>query len=84
MKSSKNLIKKIHANRSLTIDELCQQCPEVSKTVLHEIVTKRLGSQKLCMHWVLKILTDDHKINRVDAAQAFLERYKDQGEDVRK
>jgi hypothetical protein len=27
-----------HADRRLTIEELHQQCPEVSRTVLHEIV----------------------------------------------
>jgi hypothetical protein len=38
----------IYADRRLTIDELHQQCPEVSRTLLHEIVTKRLGYWKLC------------------------------------
>jgi hypothetical protein len=34
----------IRADRPLTIDGLHQKCPEVSRTVLHKIVTKRLGN----------------------------------------
>ena len=51
----------IHAERHLTIDE---QSPEVSKTV-HETVKSRLGYLKLCVRWVLKMLSEDHKQNRV-------------------
>jgi hypothetical protein len=58
----------IHADRRLTIDELHQQCPGVSRTVLHDIVTKILGYQKLGTCWVPKMLTDNHKKNQVDVA----------------
>jgi histone-lysine N-methyltransferase SETMAR len=71
----------IRADRRLTIEELHQQCPEVSRTVLHETVTERLRYRKLCARWVPKMLTDDQKKNRVAAAQAFLARYEDQGDD---
>jgi hypothetical protein len=71
----------ICADRRLTIDEPHQECPEVSRTVLHVIVTKRLVCQKLCARWVLKMLTDNHEKNQVAAVQAFLARYKDQGND---
>jgi uncharacterized phage-like protein YoqJ len=67
----------IRADRRLTIDKRHQQCPEVSRTVLHEVITKRLGYQKLWACWVAKMLTDDHKKNRVAAAQAFLAHYED-------
>jgi hypothetical protein len=53
----------ICADRRLTIDELHQQCPEVSRTVLHETVTKILGYRKLCVRRLPKMLTDDHKKN---------------------
>jgi alpha-D-ribose 1-methylphosphonate 5-triphosphate synthase subunit PhnH len=42
----------ICVDRCLTIDELHQQYPEASRTVLHKTVTKRLGYRKLCMHCV--------------------------------
>jgi hypothetical protein len=70
----------IHADKRLTINELHQQCPEVSRTVLHEIFTKRLGHWKLCTRWVSKMLKDDHKKNGVAAGQAFLACYGDQGD----
>jgi hypothetical protein len=71
----------IHVDRRLTIDELHQQCSEVSGTVPHEIVTKRLGYRKLCTRWVLKMLTDSHKKSRVALVQAFLAHYEDQSDD---
>jgi hypothetical protein len=37
----------VHADRRLTIDELHQQCSKVSRTVLHKLVTKRLGYWEL-------------------------------------
>jgi hypothetical protein len=72
----------ICADRRLTIHELHQQCLEVSRTVFHEIVTKRLGYQKLCTCWVLKMLTDDHKKNQAAATQTLLTHYEDQGDDI--
>jgi hypothetical protein len=68
----------ICADRRLTTDELHQQCPEVSRTVFHETVTKRLGYQKLCIRWVSKMLTDYHKKYCVAMVQAFLACYEDQ------
>ena len=51
----------IRANRRVTVRELYQIIPEVSKTTIHEAVTEKLGHGKLCARWVPKILTDDHK-----------------------
>jgi hypothetical protein len=60
------IIQKIYENicadRCLTNDEH-HHCPEVSRTILHETVTKRLGYRKLFVRWVPKMLTDDHKKN---------------------
>ena len=52
----------ICANRHMTIRELQHIIPKVSKTTIHEAVTKKLGYRKLCACWVPKMLTDDHKI----------------------
>jgi hypothetical protein len=52
----------ICADRRLTIDELPQQCSEVSRIVLHEIVTKRLGYWKLCAHWVCRMIMTVHTL----------------------
>ncbi|GBN07697.1 hypothetical protein AVEN_249463-1 [Araneus ventricosus] len=52
---------KIRENRRFTIRMLFDEFPEISKTVLHAIVTNRLNYRKLCSRWVPKILTDFHK-----------------------
>ncbi|GBM96163.1 hypothetical protein AVEN_23256-1 [Araneus ventricosus] len=52
---------KIRENRRFTIRMLFDEFPQISKTVLHEIVTNRLNYRKLCSRWVPKILTDVHK-----------------------
>jgi transposase len=46
----KKIDENIRADRRLTIYELYEHCPEMLRTVLHEIVTKRLGYRKLCAH----------------------------------
>lgn len=82
---SDDLLHKIEENirkdRRLTIRELCEFIPEVSKTLIHEIVTKKLGYKKLCARWVPKMLTDDHKKNRMGSALTFLTRYADKGDE---
>lgn len=40
--------------------------------LLHQIVTKQLGYQKVCVHWVPKMLTCDHKKQRKECSEAFL------------
>ncbi|GBM73899.1 hypothetical protein AVEN_217240-1 [Araneus ventricosus] len=54
---------KIRENRQFTIRMLYVEFPQISKTVLHEIVTNRLNYRKLCSRWVPKMLTDVHKTN---------------------
>ncbi|GBL62092.1 hypothetical protein AVEN_146440-1 [Araneus ventricosus] len=54
---------------------LCDEFPQISKTVLHEIVTNRLNYRKLCSRWVPKMLTDAHKTKRLGSALTFLTRY---------
>ena len=38
----------IRKNRHFTISEVYEQCPEVSRTVVYEIVTKHLEYRKIC------------------------------------
>ena len=65
----------IHANRLVTIRELCHIIPKVSKTTVHEDVTKNLRYRKLCARWVPKMLTDDHKMKRMGSTLKFLTCY---------
>lgn len=70
---------KIRDNRRFTIRTLCDEFPQISKTVLHEIVRNRLNYRKLCSRWVPKILTDVHKTQRLGSALTFLTRYSEEG-----
>ncbi|XP_023213404.1 putative uncharacterized protein FLJ37770 [Centruroides sculpturatus] len=63
---------KILENRHFTIRLLCDEFPQISKTVLHDIVTNRLNYRKLCSRWVLKMLTAVHKTKRLGSALTFL------------
>ena len=73
---------KIQDDRRFTITELSENFPEVSRTVLFEIVTERLGYRKVCARWIPKLLTEVHKENRLRAAQLFLERYHREGDEL--
>jgi len=42
----------IRENRHLTISKVYKQCPEVSSTVVYEIVTEHLQYRKICARWV--------------------------------
>ncbi|GBN17594.1 hypothetical protein AVEN_200939-1 [Araneus ventricosus] len=52
---------KIRENRRFTIRTLFDEFPQISKVVLHEIVTNRLNYRKLCSRWFPKMFTDVHR-----------------------
>ena len=41
----------VQENQHFTIIELYEQCPEVSRTVVYEIVTEHLQYRKICALW---------------------------------
>ncbi|KAG5325839.1 SETMR methyltransferase, partial [Pseudoatta argentina] len=75
-----DIVKKIENalrdDRRLTVDELSAMFPQISRSLLHETITETLGYRKLSARWVPKQLTDQHKLNQVEAGQEFLRRYK--------
>lgn len=73
---------KVRENRRFTITELSLCFPQVSRTLLFEIVTQRLRYHKFCARWVPKILTDHHKGQRMGAALSFLEAYDRHGDSL--
>jgi len=81
---SENLIEridtKIRENRRFTITELSEQFPEVSRTVLYELVTEELQYHKICARWVPRMLTETHKQKRMQSARLILERYERDGD----
>ncbi|GBL95563.1 hypothetical protein AVEN_54159-1 [Araneus ventricosus] len=76
-----NVNEKISENRRFTIRMLFDEFPQISKTVLHEIVTNRLNYRKLCSRWVPKMLTDVHKTKqrRLGSALKFRTRCSEEG-----
>ncbi|GFS52516.1 HTH_48 domain-containing protein [Trichonephila clavipes] len=42
---------KIHENRRFTITELLLSIPQVSRTLLFQIVSQKLGYRKFCARW---------------------------------
>lgn len=47
---------KIHENRRFTIMKLSLCFPQISRTLLFEIVSQKLGYHKFCARWVPKLL----------------------------
>ena len=72
---------KIKQNRKFTISALAMEFPQISQSLIHEIVSEKLKFRKLCSRWVPKILTEQHKKQRMSSALHFLTRYNDGGDD---
>ncbi|GBM04537.1 hypothetical protein AVEN_197934-1 [Araneus ventricosus] len=77
----KEINEKIRLLRNFTITQLSEHLPNISRTVLYETVTLKLGYRKFCARWVPKMLTEIHKSSRMGAALKFLSRYHTGGED---
>lgn len=73
---------KVRENRRFTISSLSEEFPQVSISVVYEIVTERLNYRKLCSRWVPKMLTEVHKTKRLGSALTFLERYDVKGDEI--
>jgi len=70
----------ICGNRRFTISELSLEFSKVSRSVIYDIVSEKLGYKKLCAIWVPKMLTDEHKQKRLAAAHQFLQRHQIEGD----
>lgn len=71
---------KIRENRRFTITGLSNEFPDVSRSVLYNIVSEHIKFRKLCSRWVPKLLTEDHKNQRFECATKFLTRYDEEGD----
>jgi hypothetical protein len=43
---------KVRDNRRFTISELSHQFPQISRALLHKVITEDLGYRKFCARWV--------------------------------
>lgn len=73
---------KLRCDRRLTISALANELPHVARTSIYRIVTEQLGYHKLCARWVPKMLTDQHKEQRMCSGRKFLDRYRQDGDDL--
>jgi hypothetical protein len=65
--------------RCFTISELLCGFPQISHTVLCEIITVRVGSHKFGTKWFPKMLTSVHKMQGMASSLTFLEQYHKSG-----
>ncbi|PNF26371.1 hypothetical protein B7P43_G17995 [Cryptotermes secundus] len=61
---------RIMENRRVTITELSSHVPQISRSLLHEIVIEHLLFRKLCARWVPKQLIPEHKTKRMEMLSA--------------
>ena len=73
---------KIRENRLFNITTLSLNFPQISLSLLHEIVSDKLKFQKLCAHCVLKMLTEEHKLKRPASTLDFLTQCSEEGENL--
>jgi hypothetical protein len=62
--------RKICERRRFTTSELSCEFPQISLTVLYEVITVRLGYHRFCARWVPKTLMGAHKTQRMASASA--------------
>jgi histone-lysine N-methyltransferase SETMAR len=72
---------KICERQRFTISEPSYEFQQILLTVLYEIITVRLGYHKFCARWVPKMLTGEHKAQRMASALTFLEGYHKDGDE---
>jgi histone-lysine N-methyltransferase SETMAR len=73
---------RVRDERRFTISDLSLHFPQISRTVLYDIVSSHLGYRKVCARWVPKMLTEEHKKQRVACAVTFLMRYHQERDDM--
>ena len=71
---------RVRDDRRFTISDLSLHIPQISRTLLYDNVSSHLGYRKVCARWVLKMLTEEHKKQRVACALIFLMRYHKEGD----
>ena len=62
---NEDLVRKVNErvrdDRRFTISDLSLHFPQISRTLLYDIVSSHSGYRKVCARWVPKLLTEEHK-----------------------
>jgi histone-lysine N-methyltransferase SETMAR len=67
-------------NQRFTISELWMCFPQISLTLLYEILAERLHCRKVSARWMPIMLTDEQRNQRMSSAFTFLQWYHSEGE----
>ena len=71
---------KIRENRRFNITSLSLHFPQISVTLLHEIMCDKLKFSKLCAHWVPNMLSGKNKLKQQASTLDFLTQYSEEDE----
>jgi len=71
---------KIRDNRRFTITSLSLHFPQISWSLLHQIVSGKVKFRKLCANCVPKLLMEEHKLEHQARTLDVLTQYSEEGE----
>uniref|UniRef100_A0A1B6LY48 Mos1 transposase HTH domain-containing protein n=1 Tax=Graphocephala atropunctata TaxID=36148 RepID=A0A1B6LY48_9HEMI len=71
----------LFADQSVIVREIAELIGNVSKTTADKILTDILKFQKVCARWMPRMLTDQHKKERMESARECLRRYREESEE---
>ena len=71
---------RVRDDRRFTISDLSLHFPQISRTLLYDVVGSHLGHRKVCARWVPKMLTKEHNKQPLACALTFLMRYHKEGD----
>ncbi|GFO49982.1 histone-lysine N-methyltransferase SETMAR [Plakobranchus ocellatus] len=69
------------SDKRVKLKEICLK-PDIPKTNVYEIVHDKLGYRKVSARWVPKMLSDDHKHQRVEISHIVLHRCQQEGDET--
>ncbi|UYV61594.1 hypothetical protein LAZ67_1005460 [Cordylochernes scorpioides] len=75
----------VEADRRVTIDEIMIRLPpgiEIGCSSIGSIMSDVLNFRKVCARWVPRLLSENHKQQRMEAARAFLEMHRRDGDQL--
>ncbi|UYV63919.1 hypothetical protein LAZ67_2006011 [Cordylochernes scorpioides] len=75
----------VEADRRITFDEIMIRLPpgiEIGRSSIGTIMSDILNFRKVCARWVPRFLSENHKQQRMEAARAFLEMHRRDGDQL--
>ncbi|UYV66682.1 hypothetical protein LAZ67_4002556 [Cordylochernes scorpioides] len=75
----------VEADRRVTIDEIIIRLPpgiEIRRSSIGTIMSDVLDFRKVCARWVARLLLENHKQQRMEAARVFLEMHQRDGDQL--